>query len=435
MTKYITAENARLLQFLGLLLAIGGLTGFWWPRDAERATLTAEQQALVNPAGEDFHVSFVVAGRDYDIATYASPCELVEERCVGRERAGDFQLGQRTDTILYVNIAGDEISMIAIPRDLWLPQWQTRINGMYHYQQAEGLKRSVEEIVGVPIDYFAVVSIDIFEDMVDAVGGVDINIPYDMYYRDYAADLLIDFDEGPAHLSGEDAAKFVRYRNTRRGDIDRIDNVKRLAYALLNRVKELNLRAIGTVPALVDTFLNDVETNASPGLVRSLLPRLSDLRIARTATLPTDEVQLENGNWVLAYRPEVVERFLASTFGGTARSFAQPPEAKLLITNRSGEEGLEEWYRQRLITLGVAEEQVITRSASFEPGPSLIRVTTNHWRDADFYSALLRTGKQQIERLPVVDRQQADLEFVLGQDAAMVPGRNSAAALARTARE
>ncbi|MEX2542424.1 MAG: LCP family protein [Trueperaceae bacterium] len=434
MKRFITPDNSRWAQLAGLVLAIIGLCGFWLTRDVERVTLTPEQQALVNPAGEDFHASFVVAGRDYDIDSYASPCEWDGDTCV-REHAGTFRLGGRTDTILYVNIAGDDLSLIAIPRDVWLPQWKARINSMYGYQRAEGLKRSVEEIVGVPIDYYAIINIDIFEDLVDAVGGVEVNIPYDMYYRDNAAGLVIDFDEGPTHLSGSDAAKFVRYRNTRRADYDRIDNVKRLAYALLARVKELNVRAVGTVPALVDSFFKDVETNASPALVRQILPRLARLRIARTATLPTEEIVLEDGSQVLEYRPEAVEQFLASTLGGTPRALVEPPAATLLITNRSGEEGLETWYRERLITLGVPEERVITRSASTDPGPSRLLATGRHWRDADFYSALLSAGKVQMDSLPIVGRQQADLEFVLGHDAAAIPGRNGAAALAETQRE
>jgi LCP family protein required for cell wall assembly len=434
MQRFITPDNARWAQLVGLVIAVVGLSGFWLSRDVERVSLTAEQRALVNPAGEDFHASFVVAGRDYDIDSYASPCEWVEDVCL-REHVGTFRLGGRTDTILYVNIAGDDLSLIAIPRDIWLPQWQTRINAMYSYQRAEGLKRSVEEIIGVPIDYYAIVSIDIFEGLVDALGGVEVNIPYDMYYRDNAAGLVIDFDAGPARLSGADAAKFVRYRNTRRSDFDRMDNVKRLAYALLARAKELNVRAVSSIPALVDTFLQDVETNASPALVRQMVPRLNDLRITRTATLPTEETVIEGAGQVLTYRPDEVERFLAATLGGTPRNFAEPPAATLLITNSSGQEGLESWYRERLITFGVPEDRIITRTASFDPGPSRILATGNHWRDADFYASLLRTGKQQIDRLPVVNSHQADLEFVLGHDAASIPGRNGGAALARAPRE
>src|SRR5688500_13929736 len=111
MKRYITPEVSRWLQLAGLLIAIAGLAGFLLSRDVGRTSLTPEQLALVNPDGEDFHASFVVAGRDYDISRYASPCEWVDDVCF-RAEVGDFRLGNRTDTILYVNLAGNDITIV-----------------------------------------------------------------------------------------------------------------------------------------------------------------------------------------------------------------------------------------------------------------------------------------------------------------------------------
>ena len=414
----MSLRNARVLQILGILIALVGLTGFWLNRDIpDKTELNTDQKELLGldtPEKEEvFHASFIVAGRDYDIARYASPCRYVEGRCV-RDREGEFQLGNRTDTILYVNIIGDEVTMVALPRDIYLPEWQVKVNEIYAYQGAEGLKRSVEEITGLPIDYYAVINIDIFKDLVDALDGVDVNIPYDMYYRDEAADLTIDFDEGPAHLSGEDAAKFIRYRHTLRGDIDRIENVKRLAYAMLARVKALNVRTAFKAPELVDALFENVETNATPALVKSVLPRLASLQLD-AATLPTVEVEGKNR---LTFDERAVEQFLAETFGGEARVFAQAPAATLLVTNRSGEAGLAERYKTRLVSMGVPQEQIVTRNAEPDPTPTLILTTTQHWQDADYYTSLLDASKQQVDRFGTVEGREIDLELVLGEDAA-----------------
>ena len=414
----MSLRNARGLQILGILIALIGLTGFWLNRDIpDKAELNPEQKELLGldtPEKEEvFHASFVVAGRDYDIARYASPCRFVEGRCV-RDREGEFQLGNRTDTILYVNIIGDKVTMVAIPRDIYLPEWQVKVNEIYAYQGAKGLKQNVEDILGLPIDYYAVINIDIFKDLVDALDGVDVNIPYDMYYRDEAADLTIDFDEGPAHLNGEDAAKFIRYRHTLRGDIDRIDNVKRLAYSMLARVKALNVRTAFKAPELVDALFENVETNATPGLIKSVLPRISSLQL-EAATLPTEEVEGRNR---LTFDETSVEEFLAETFGGEARVFAEAPEATLLVTNRSGEPGLAERYKSRLVSMGVPEEQIVTRDADPDPTPTLILTTTAHWQDADYYTSLLHASKQQVDRFGTVDGRKIDLELVLGENAA-----------------
>ncbi len=431
MKRFATLPNARLLQLIGLIIAIMGLVGFWLTRDIERPELSTEQQELINPEREEFQVSFVVAGRDLDAVAAASECRWVGERCV-REQTGQFIYGMRTDTILYVNLVGNDLTIIAIPRDIYLANWQRRINAMYGLGGLDGrrlgglgVKMAVEEVLGLPIDYYAIVNIDIFKNLVDVLGGVELNVPYRMYYRDAAAGLEIDFQPGVQHLSGEDAAKFVRYRHTQRGDYDRIDNVKSLAYAMLERAKELNVRAVGALPALVDTFLSDVETNATPALLGRLLLRVSNLSIRETATLPTYEVE-DRG--YLSYSPREVEQFLAATFGGEARVFSEPPAANLLITNRSGQPGLEEWYRGRLEAMGVPAERLLTREASFDPAPTRLLVTGDYWQDAEYFTTLLHASKQQIDHLPVVARRRVDMELVLGPD---LPAAAVAAPLAQ----
>jgi hypothetical protein len=172
-------------------------------------------------------------------------------------------------------------------------------------------------------------------------------------------------------LDGEDASGFVRYRQTQRGDFDRLDRVKVLAHALLARVRELHVGTITRLPALVDTFFDDVETNASPALVRELLPRIPRLRI-QAATLPV--IELEDDTRLLVDRL-TVDRFLAETFGGTARTLAEAPDATLHVVNRSGREGLEERYAERLIAMGVPAETLVLSSA-----PPSTRPRRASWR-------------------------------------------------------
>ncbi|HLR46523.1 MAG TPA: hypothetical protein VK092_05135, partial [Deinococcales bacterium] len=74
MKRSVVLRTSRLLQLAGLVLAVAGLLGFWWPREPERMTRTVLQEGLLNPAGEDFQVSFAVAGRDMDATGFASAC-------------------------------------------------------------------------------------------------------------------------------------------------------------------------------------------------------------------------------------------------------------------------------------------------------------------------------------------------------------------------
>lgn len=423
MKRFATLRNARLLQLVGLVIAFAGLSGFWLGRDVDRAFLTQQQRELLGIEEDSFHASFVVAGRDvfYSDQGQATPVYGAGGRIVAWNYSGPKSAaGIQTDTILYVSIVDDTVTMIAIPRDLFLDGSTRRINGVFHREGPDGLARRVEAILGLPIDYHAIIDLDIFQNLVDALGGVEVYVPERMYYRDNAANLTIDLQEGLQVLDGEQASDFIRYRQFQRGDIQRLDNVKSLAYAMLERVRQLNVRAVTVVPELADTLFADVMTNASPALVRQVLPRLPRLTI-QSATLPTIEV-VRDGAHGLEVDEQQVDAFLAATFGGAQRVFAGAPDANLLITNRSGIEGLEDWYRSRLIGYGVPEDRILVRSAPVDPTPTRLLATIPFWQEADYYTSLLHTGKQQIDRLSPFGRAEVNLELVLGDDALVAPG-------------
>ena len=412
-----TLRSARLLQLLGLVVAVAGLAGFWWTRDTERTELGEQQRELLGIEEGQFHASFVVAGRDIDYGDgRADPIYSQDGRIIGwnSQRPSSIR-GGRTDTILYVNVVGNSVTMVAIPRDLFVGEGTDRINAVMTREGTEGLVRRVEALVGLPIDYYAIIDLNIFRNVVDALGGVEVNVPERMYYRDVAGGLTIDFQPGPQHMDGQAASEFIRYRSYSRGDIERLDNVKRLAYAMLSRLKDLNVRAVGAIPDLVATFFDQVETNASPALVRKMLPRVADFEI-RSATLPTVEVTRGGAAGVVT-DPREVAGFLASTFGGTARAFHEAPETRLVISDRSGEPGLGEWYRSRLVGLGVPEDRVVVREDGFDPSGTRIVAVGDAWSDADYYAELLGTGKQQVDHLDPFDGETVRMELVLGADA------------------
>jgi polyisoprenyl-teichoic acid--peptidoglycan teichoic acid transferase len=412
-------RQAWSLQGVGVLAACIGLAGFWLTYQEPRAALTSVQREILGVAASDFTASFVVAGRDRFYAEGLSdPIYGAEGRIVGwRYRGRADADGMNTDTIIYVQVVNDEVTMIAVPRDLYLESWRTRVNSVYQLQGAEGLRRTVEDVLGLPVDYYVVINLDVFTHVVDALGGVRVNVPYDMRYRDIAGGLDINLRQGLQVLDGKGAADFVRFRQTARGDFDRLDRLKTLAYASLARIRELNVRAVAVLPELVDSLFRDVETNATPTVATSLLSRLARLEI-RAATLPTVEIE---GDSRLYVDRGAVQSFLAATFGGTARAATEAPDVVLHVVNRSGLEGLEGRYRDRLVAMGVPAERIVVSTASLDPSPSRVIATTSHWHDADYYSSLLSLGKQTIDRLPAVQGRTVGVQLVLGQDA-LVPG-------------
>jgi hypothetical protein len=112
-----------------------------------------------------------------------------------------------------------------------------------------------------------------------------------------------------------------------------------------------------------------------------------------------------------------VEAFLATTFGGTGRTWVEAPEATLHVVDRSGREGIGAAYVARLAVMGVPEERLLLAEASVDPAPSRLVVTTDHWSEAEFYASMLGVGKQQVDRLPTVGGRAVHIQLVLGGDA------------------
>jgi len=402
-------------MILGVAVALAGLVGYWLTRDVDRKALSDDQRRLIGLSGKEFHASFVVAGRDivYGEGT-STPVYAQDGEIIGWDFGGYRGTeGTNTDTILYVDVRDDDISVIAIPRDLIVDE-RRKINSVYAREGAEGLLKHVEAILGVPVDYYVIIKLDIFQNLVDSLGGVEVDVPYPMNYDDNAGRLHIHFPAGPRHMDGEDASKFIRYRHSLRGDIDRLDNVKRLAYAMLQRVKELNLRAVVKIPELVDAFFDDVETNLSPTIARELALRVGGLDLVTTATLPNFDSSIRGA---VAYDPATVNAFMATTFGGTPREFSAAPDLTLLITDHSGAPGALDWYWQNVEALGVDASRVIVRTGDVDASPTRLLATLDSWQDADYFASMLNVGKQQIDRFDPVQRRAVHLELVLGADA------------------
>src|SRR5690606_39365333 len=121
-----------------------------------------------------------------------------------------------------------------------------------------------------------------------------------------------------------------------------------------------------------------------------VLVRLGSWAVSAVVALPARRT----GGGLVADAGEV-EVFLASVFGGKARGFVDAPDAAVLITNRSGVDGLEAWYAANLVRLGVPAELVRTRTAPVDGSPSRVLTTAARWDDALYYASLLRLGRQQ----------------------------------------
>lgn len=179
------------------------------------------------------------------------------------ERDGDVG---RSDTILVLstNLATKRIGLISIPRDsrVDIPNHgKEKINHTYAYGGVELTKQVVEKTLNVKIDNYIVFNFRSFKNIIDKMGGIDIYVEKNMYYRDdYDGEngLLIDLKQGEQHLDGEKAMEYVRYRDEE-GDIGRVGRQQNFLKAILKKVT--SAETIPRLPALVRELFSSVKTD------------------------------------------------------------------------------------------------------------------------------------------------------------------------------
>lgn len=410
--------TARLILLVGTIIAFVGLAGYWlWPRP-DHTELSTVEANLLGVAPEDFHVSALIAGRDITYAySSAAPVYAQDGTIIcWRPNGTRSVMGTNTDNMIYAGLRNDELTLIWIPRDLFVTEDGTRKLNERIAAGPEVLKDEIAGILGVPIDHYLILNMDILHNLVNALDGIEVNVPQRMYYQDCTGGLDIDLQPGLQVLDGQQASGFIRYRQLPRGDLDRIENVKAVALAMIRRVQDLHVGAVTRLPAIINTFMADVETDVIPADIAALLPRVSSVRIGSVATLPTQS-EIRFGADGLVTDPAEVEWFLASVFGGEARAFTEAPEDTLVVTDRSGVDGAADWYVHWLSAVGIDGDNIVLRTGEPDLNPTRLLATISGWDSAGYYAQLLNTGVQQVNRIGSIEGEVRQFELILGPDA------------------
>ena len=116
------------------------------------------------------------------------------------------QVSGNADAIMLVtyDVPNQKIGMLSVPRDTLVDESSPKINSSLH-GGIENLQDVVSDLVGYPIDFYITIDLDGFVELVDAVGGVEFDVPVEMYYSDPTQDLNIFFQPGMQHLDGQAA--------------------------------------------------------------------------------------------------------------------------------------------------------------------------------------------------------------------------------------
>ena len=199
-------------------------------------------------------------------------------------REGQSQSESRSDTNILVRVDGskNQVTMVSIPRDTAIDidgHGVSKFNNAYTYDGAAGVIREASELCGVEIAHYAEVNFGNLVSLVDAVGGVDVEVEQRIDDTDAdgstgipGAERII-IEEGLQHLDGDAALVFARSRAYADGDFTRTQNQRKLIQAIVDKVLSL---PVTELPGVIEAAAQSVTTDLSVTDIINLAQQFQD---------------------------------------------------------------------------------------------------------------------------------------------------------------
>lgn len=226
--------------------------------------------------------------------------------------------GRRTDVVMVgaMHPETQEAVLVSLPRDTYFELPGYHPDKLNHYYPKfftlkeqgkldsatpeDEMKLMLGKYMGMPIDYAAVINFQGFSDVVDAVGGVNVNVDQNMCYNDNADGTHIKLKTGQQTLDGKNALDFVRYRKSNcrpmtKGTTDADRNVRQNAV-----LKEIvgNMQSLGgltKVTGVIDAMADNFKIDMTPDQIRSSISTYLGINRDNIHYISVD------GNWVSPY--------------------------------------------------------------------------------------------------------------------------------------
>jgi polyisoprenyl-teichoic acid--peptidoglycan teichoic acid transferase len=271
------------------------------PTTKDGATSEANHDAVHKASGDDSsNESEEVAGETLNVLVLG----------VDRRPSAAEGSSTRSDTIMLVQITPGtgRVELLSVPRDLYVevePGHRDRINTAYTYGGIDQARAVMEGLTGVQIDSYVIVDFEGFEEIIDAIGGVKVDVGHGVFPEKR------HMGEGVQRLGGHKALFYARYRGTPRADLDRIEHQQRLLAAL--RKKALRWNTVTKLPQIVKVANENVDTDFG---ILQVIPLARALVLhGREGQMTSSELKgrptyLPDGAQVLMPNDEANERIL-----------------------------------------------------------------------------------------------------------------------------
>ena len=176
----------------------------------------------------------------------------------------------RTDSmmVLVFDTENHRADLINIPRDTLVDCERTGAGRKIKAAYASGVDEMLDEVstvIGFRPDKYVIANFDGIAEIVDVIGGVDYDVPFDMSYHDASQDLSIEFKKGYQHLDGEEVVEYLRWRHNDDGtgyddgDIGRVSKLQDFLVTVGDAV--LSPTNVLKIPAIASAVSGNVDTD------------------------------------------------------------------------------------------------------------------------------------------------------------------------------
>ena len=249
--------------------------------------------------------------------------------------SNDYNRAARADTVMLlgIDVGAKTAELVSFPRDLWLPMAnglpvaEARLNSAYHYGELYGVEgggpaevaATLTQAFGVRIDRHVVVSFLAFEQAIDALGGIEIDIPQPIRDPNYPrrsteGTIAIEFPVGRVLMDGGTALIYARIRHDS-SDFRRMQRQQQVLFAV--RDKLLSPAVLPQIPALAQVLWSAARTDLTVddiGLLGCAGLQIQESAISRTTITEAmvEPTKLQDGAQVLMPKTDLINAAIAS---------------------------------------------------------------------------------------------------------------------------
>lgn len=288
--------------------------------------------------------------------------------------------GVRTDVIFVLNYNSEteKMRIISVPRDTkveWTESQQalveslkgytittSKINEMTSYGSMDNIREltiaQIEDMLDIQIDNYVIITLDAFRKIVDAIGGVEVDVPAldgdGLHYDDNYQDLHIHLNPGVQTLNGEEAEGLVRFRKGyAEGDVGRIKTQQLFLEAFAKKVTSPSI--ITKIPSIINTVSETVSTDIKLSEISGYLPYINSMSAENLTfnIVPGEGMYIGTKSYYVVDE-EKIPAFMAEVFSNTPAEETLPEEividksVSIEILNSTGTKGLAGRAKEKL---------------------------------------------------------------------------------------